>query len=651
MAIQKYAVRDGSYKELEFERKSLSNKYHVRLNGQEIALVPTKTFRKVWTYKLSRGVLTVRHGQGLSNSRLDVRFNDQPLEGSANDPGYHLEQSYKIIFFIAAINLIFGVLGLFSPGLSGFVVSGLYAIITGVIYSVLGYFAMRRSYIALGIASFGFGLDTLLILIDVLTSMSRGDTYAGGALPSVFMRGFFLAFIVRGILAVRKLKQQEQRPYIAPDLPVDDSEDAVFESFFQLDEIAKPTVKEKEPTEKPGVKLSQTEMILIGVLVTMVIVVVGLIALVATRKVSTQTAALPTLAYSATLGPTATPTPIPTPTATPYPYGTLLKIPMDVIDATYSPALKRMVAIVNDHDLMENDVLHLYDPLTHSDNTIILCRNNPQNVVVDPAGQYAVLGYYGGACVIDLQNQKLLGNIQIVDRHLIVNQILTDAGWLYYSLKLENSNMSGLYAINIHYPNPKENYNTIQVRSPINKIENFVYSNTYDFQVTRWDVTSGPVGEPIIWEFPHERFWCGNVWVSADSQYMFNGCGAVYTLHTDASLPTYQSELISREAFVDDQPVKISDMVESVASGRLVVIGTHNSSYARCNDTVFIFDRTTFQWQGEYPLPSEWPCGTKVFIDNDGLHYYILFNEPDNEYNGTFIIGDFTSLPPPAPPT
>lgn len=65
----------------------------------------------------------------------------------------------------------------------------------GVILIVLGYFTMRGSWIALGIAIALYGLDAILTLL-------------AGAIAGIWVRAVVLFFLIQGFLALRELSRR-----------------------------------------------------------------------------------------------------------------------------------------------------------------------------------------------------------------------------------------------------------------------------------------------------------------------------------------------------------------------------------------------------------------------------------------------------------
>jgi cbb3-type cytochrome oxidase subunit 3 len=83
--------------------------------------------------------------------------------------------------------------------------SGWVVAVEGLILVVLGYFTMRGSLLALGIALGIYGIDAILTIV-------------GGALQGIWLRALVLFFLIQGFIALRELKRR-QRAAASPASP------------------------------------------------------------------------------------------------------------------------------------------------------------------------------------------------------------------------------------------------------------------------------------------------------------------------------------------------------------------------------------------------------------------------------------------------
>jgi hypothetical protein len=75
--------------------------------------------------------------------------------------------------------------------------SGWVVAVEGVILIVLGYFTMRGSLIAVGIAIALYGIDAILTVVS-------------GAIGGIWLRALVLFFLIQGFLAMRELKRRSR---------------------------------------------------------------------------------------------------------------------------------------------------------------------------------------------------------------------------------------------------------------------------------------------------------------------------------------------------------------------------------------------------------------------------------------------------------
>jgi hypothetical protein len=105
--------------------------------------------------------------------------------------------AYLVLYVVGGLTLLLGLATvLFRLNSAGGVGNGLVTIGQGVVVLVFGYFTMRGSLMALGIAIGWYGLESIL-------------TVAVIGIQAVPIRAVVLFFLVQGFLALRLLKQQE----------------------------------------------------------------------------------------------------------------------------------------------------------------------------------------------------------------------------------------------------------------------------------------------------------------------------------------------------------------------------------------------------------------------------------------------------------
>ena len=104
MPTKKYAMEKGEPKRLEISWKGIwkIKNFTVHLDGNNIGLIANRKELKAGReFALIDGsILKVQLVKKLLSAELQVLRDDQPLPGSASDPGQRLRVAYGIVFFI-----------------------------------------------------------------------------------------------------------------------------------------------------------------------------------------------------------------------------------------------------------------------------------------------------------------------------------------------------------------------------------------------------------------------------------------------------------------------------------------------------------------------------------------------------------------------
>lgn len=162
-----------------------------RMNGQ-------REVSRGGTWTLANGsVLSVRLATGMAGG-LEVALDGTPLPGSSSDPKTAMRTAAGIVFFLAGLNIVLGIVAelvpvelLLAMGL-GWVTVGI-----GAVFAVLGLATHRGSVVALWIAIALFTLDGVL---GLYATLEMGGSPPVGAL--VF-RVFIIVAMVKSALAAR----------------------------------------------------------------------------------------------------------------------------------------------------------------------------------------------------------------------------------------------------------------------------------------------------------------------------------------------------------------------------------------------------------------------------------------------------------------
>jgi hypothetical protein len=207
MPAQTYTLDPDNPKRLDIVYKTFWRGATVWLDGREIGTAPDKqALLRGQELKLPDGsMLKIRLTQSLLGSELHILRNGQPIPGSASHPETKIKTAYWILFLIAGINILFGVVArVLHVNMLGEMGIGDFSLASGVIFAILGYLVRRHSPLALYAGIALYAADTLLGL--VLTARSGGT-------PSMFniiFRGLVFIPLVQGVGPMRMLSESKR---------------------------------------------------------------------------------------------------------------------------------------------------------------------------------------------------------------------------------------------------------------------------------------------------------------------------------------------------------------------------------------------------------------------------------------------------------
>lgn len=140
------------------------------------------------------------------STELGVWWNGAPVPGTSADPETQLSAAYGIIYLVAALSVIVGLLAEFltsSLRESGF---GWPTIGFGLVFAALGFWVQkRRSKVGLAIAVALFALDGLLSAM-----YGSGTVGQGPNLTPLIVRFFLLLPMIRGFGAIHLLETEHE---------------------------------------------------------------------------------------------------------------------------------------------------------------------------------------------------------------------------------------------------------------------------------------------------------------------------------------------------------------------------------------------------------------------------------------------------------
>ncbi len=148
-------------------------------------------------------------------NELRVQRNGRPLPGSATDPASRVKAAWQVIFLIAGLNLVLGLIAaVFSVNFLLQLGLGWGSVILGLLYLGLGLLVQRYSLFALLMALVLFGVETVLqLFVPVLTG--SGPNVAG-----LLVRALVLFVLAQGLPALRHLRRAgDHAPAVAAKVP------------------------------------------------------------------------------------------------------------------------------------------------------------------------------------------------------------------------------------------------------------------------------------------------------------------------------------------------------------------------------------------------------------------------------------------------
>lgn len=177
MAKIKYALEKGGPKRLEISWTGNWKNVSIRLDGNEIGtFADAEEMKAGKEFTLPDGSsLKIQLERTLKFPLIQILRDGKPLPTGMPQPAKRLSMAYQMVFLIGAVNLIGGLTNkVFQSRLLGLSVSGLYLIIAGCIFLILGFFVMKKSKIALSIAVGLIFIDmiSLIFLIFVRSSIN-----------------------------------------------------------------------------------------------------------------------------------------------------------------------------------------------------------------------------------------------------------------------------------------------------------------------------------------------------------------------------------------------------------------------------------------------------------------------------------------------
>ncbi|ABF92936.1 hypothetical protein MXAN_4105 [Myxococcus xanthus DK 1622] len=142
---------------------------------------------------------------GVFRTGLAVSRDGEALPGSDTDPSQQVKRAANMLYFLAGVNTLLGVIGLLveSEALEA-AGMGLGSILFGVVVAVLGFFTYRGTRAAPILAGILYIADALTTVVDTVTE--------GGRVPVValIIRAYIIITLFTAAKAAAELRRREQ---------------------------------------------------------------------------------------------------------------------------------------------------------------------------------------------------------------------------------------------------------------------------------------------------------------------------------------------------------------------------------------------------------------------------------------------------------
>jgi hypothetical protein len=201
----KYAFEKGGPKRLEILWQARFTEVHIKLDGKELASFnspdPLLAGQEFTLDDGSR--LKVQLAGRSMLSSFNVTRNGQPLPSNMPDAAKRLKSVYQFLFMIAAFNILAGLTNFRSSFSAKYVIqNGWLLVCMGIFVFILALLVMRKSKIALTIATAGFALDSIAFLFYTVLPL-------WGRILIFIFRLFLLLALLSGFGAINELKQEQ----------------------------------------------------------------------------------------------------------------------------------------------------------------------------------------------------------------------------------------------------------------------------------------------------------------------------------------------------------------------------------------------------------------------------------------------------------
>jgi hypothetical protein len=204
MSKKALSLEQGAPPRVELEWGLSWKNMRVRFDGAELGVIADQNALKEGRdFDLPDGHrLRVRLVKNFPTVELQVTRDGVPLPGSGSDPAEHIKHATHVLYFIAGLNVLLGVIaGAFPVAILAKLGIGWANVVEGIVYAGLGYGTSKRSAVALGLGMGLFGLDTVFVIAG---SFGSSSSPVGGLL----MRAVLFVPLVKGLRGMTDLRRR-----------------------------------------------------------------------------------------------------------------------------------------------------------------------------------------------------------------------------------------------------------------------------------------------------------------------------------------------------------------------------------------------------------------------------------------------------------
>jgi chitinase len=304
----------------------------------------------------------------------------------------------------------------------------------------------------------------------------------------------------------------------------------------------------------------------------------------------------------------------------------LQKLAARVVDAEYSGALERIVAVS-----VDPKALRLLDPRTLAETEIGLSLA-PSSVSVSPDGLRAAVGHTNAISIVELETRAVRTITVTVD---VADVALAGNGWVYATARNTGGERTRMTAVRldtgVEISGISNQSGTVRLK--VRPGDAALYaSGGNSSSVERYDITAGA---PVLAGATSDGYYystCGDLWLSEAGTRVFTRCGAVYRASSAPSEDlTFAGSLkVGVSSYGSFTARHVSD---STAAGEVSAItGTYEDPYSSYDDLALrryesgtlglldvapfpaeVVNGNTYRWRGRY-----------VFYRSDGTERYVI---------------------------